>query len=346
VRPTLGLAPDIQPFSEAAFAVVDEDVEPSYWPGGLADPRSVTPLTVAGGGLTDTGTLAVRKTRYYRARLSIACPDNGIWRFRFPFSATVRNTNPIQSTHPCQPDLLLRGVPPGTTTLAVSSRGAEPRWALVSIRITDQNVAVPAVLQAMLDIPGRVIGIDGKPLPASDAAVTISGANSSLPSGQLTYPDKDHLLFRDAAWGTHRIEAQARAPDTYLSEIRYGGQRLTGSTFDPVAGAELEIVLARPAASISVTITRDGKPAAANVIVAPWPLHPDIISRSANLANPRGNAGGEFQLGGLAPGEYRVLVTAPGRMLWGEDLLRELDKAQRVTLQAGERRTLQLEVPR
>jgi hypothetical protein len=198
----------------------------------------------------------------------------------------------------------------------------------------------------MLDIPGRVIGIDGKPLPASDAAVTISGANSSLPSGQLTYPDKDHLLFRDAAWGTHRIEAQARAPDTYLSEIRYGGQRLTGSTFDPVAGAELEIVLARPAASISVTITRDGKPAAANVIVAPWPLHPDIISRSANLANPRGNAGGEFQLGGLAPGEYRVLVTAPGRMLWGEDLLRELDKAQRVTLQAGERRTLQLEVPR
>ena len=71
-RPERKDGEELLEYSDAAFKIVDQDVEPSYWPGGLPDRDGVLPVPVAGGASANVGTKTVRKKPYYRVRVTLA----------------------------------------------------------------------------------------------------------------------------------------------------------------------------------------------------------------------------------------------------------------------------------
>jgi hypothetical protein len=58
-------------FSEDELKVVDEGLQTAYWPEA-PDERSATPVRVSPGAPASLGTMRMRKTPSYRARVSMA----------------------------------------------------------------------------------------------------------------------------------------------------------------------------------------------------------------------------------------------------------------------------------
>jgi hypothetical protein len=282
---------------------------------------------VGAGARIDTGTITIRKVPYYRAHLKIDC--GGVAELR------IFLREQPESTHPCKPDLLLRGLRPGSTRLGVESTDSA-KWGTVELTISDKNISVPVVLAPAVEVRGRVITADGAAAPSGSVRLVIS--NTERPTSNVTQSEEGEFVHK-ASWGAQSVEARVLTADAYLSEIRYGGRRLTERTFDPVPGAELEVVLGRPAASLAATATRDGQVAPANVLAVRWPIDPKapLGTQITAISSPSG----------LAPGEYRV-VAIPFNARWeGEaEFRRLLESGQTVRLEPGEKRTLMLELPR
>src|SRR6185295_15936176 len=114
---------------------------------------------------------------------------------------------------------------------------------------------------------------------------------------------------------------------------------VTDGIITPIAGTQglLSIVIDDKAASISGAVAeRDKVPGRVTIVAVKWPLSPDATSPQA-LGNPNvsvpADDQGRFQIGGLAPGEYRVLaVTAASLSRVQPDIV---SRAEKVTLERG-----------
>src|SRR4051812_35054330 len=128
-------------YTDDGFSIVDEDVEPSFWPGGVPEAQMVLPITIEGGAIGNVGTITVRKVPYYRVRVTLNrdCEPNERWIFRLrPAGETL---GPVMDRYTeCHKDSLLTGVPPGSWDLAVWRGRDVDRWARTSVTITKENV--------------------------------------------------------------------------------------------------------------------------------------------------------------------------------------------------------------
>jgi hypothetical protein len=112
----------------------------------------------------------------------------------------------------------------------------------------------------------------------------------------------------------------------------------------------LEIVIDDKAATISGSVAERGKVAGPIMIVAvKWPVAPDSSSVSMLLRkskNAPADEQGNFQINGLAPGEYHVIgVTETAAMRLKPDILiRLLDRAEKVTLERGGSQSISLKI--
>jgi hypothetical protein len=229
-------------------------------------------------------------------------------------------------------------------------RRKEQHWAVASAEVTDHNVEVTMTMSAGADIIGRLVAADGAALPGKTTVVVTPvlrgwGFTTRVSDAGGTF--QIHSLPGDPS----QVSARDMGDSFYVKEVRYNGLPVTDGVFTPVSGpANLEIVIDDKAATISGSVAERGKVAGPIIVVAvKWPLAPDSPSVSMLLRksiNTPADEQGQFQINGLAPGEYRVIgVTETTAMRLNPDILiRLLDRAEKVTLERGESQSISLKI--
>ncbi|MEO8096139.1 MAG: carboxypeptidase-like regulatory domain-containing protein [Acidobacteriota bacterium] len=348
----------IMDFSEDDFKVVDEDFETTYWPGGVTDARSALPLNVAPGSPANIGTIRVRRVKYYRTHVSVAgpCPAGQKWEF------TVRRKEdtgrPVLSTSvPCRKELIIKNLRSGSYDLFLWSRrysndGRPERdsiWAATPLEIRDENSKAALTIAPGIDLTGRVIAAEGSKVPVlKNIRVMLRVEAAGGVVGEGAEIDLDGNLFVPSLpFERYRVSLMS-PPSHYVKEVRYGGVLVTDGRFTLVKGASFEFVLDEHPASIVGTITRNDKPVPAAA------LYVVKLPQEAQAVQWEGNSPwsyfvpvreGQFQLGGLAPGEYRIgAIPLELTLPTSEAELRHriATEGQRITLQRGEQKVVQL----
>jgi hypothetical protein len=337
IRPQAPLGQDIQAFTESAFESVDQDIESSYWPGGVPSAEQALPVTVAGGGIANVGTIVTRKAPYYRLRISLngGCAPNEFWTLRLLTSAQPIGGGTDRYT-PCREDALLAGIAPGSYTLAVSNGRKFDHWALAPFTITDKNTLVSLTFNDSPSLTGSLIAADGADLSKLGGATILIRPSAPLPAGS---PNEESdaagkFTFQRLPWKTQSISVRPLSPGTYVKEIRYNHQTLRTHEFDASAGAPMEIVLDSGAATLTGVLKKGDAASQGNVLLVaasettPSPLVFPPFSFSALTGTDV-----RFTISNIPPGDYRVITRPP--------LLLENEK---ITISRGEQKYVELKL--
>lgn len=156
-------------------------------------------------------------------------------------------------------------------------------------------------------VQGRVVTIGaGVSVPVSVNLHPVEMGRPDVSASIEGGPTNPLLVLRNVEAGRYKVEAIANNAENntwYVKSILYGGADLFREELTVVPGqaAPMEIVLRDDSAMLHGTVQSDENEAQAAVLVVPdyAPLDPKMI-----VANDRG----EFQLDGLAPGEYKVFA--------------------------------------
>jgi Carboxypeptidase regulatory-like domain len=335
-------------FSEGDLKTVDQDLESSFWPGG-GDERSAYPLPVNSGASLSVGTITARKATYYRAHLSVQsgdCAPGEKWNF------STRDTSGFFTQVSCRKDFLVRNLAPGSHSLVLSTnppRGEKQHWAVASVEVTDHNLEIALIMAPGADISGRLVAADGATLPPpgkTSVAVSLVLARLSFET-RVSDPGGTFRLVA-LPGDRNRISVNGLAGKFYLKEIRYNGLAVTDGIIKPMAGAPalLEIVIDDKAATISGSVAEREKVTDRVMVVAvKWPVSAEGLSVLMLSASAPADDQGRFQIGGLAPGEYRVLALTGDMLIsLNGDASRLLSNAEKVTLERGSSQSVSLKI--
>ena len=346
IGPERGSPEILRQFSKSDLKIVDEDLETSFWPS--------VPIPVRSGASLSVGTITVRKSAYYRAHLSVQpgdCEPDENWQLTIR-TGDAPGLGPSRQV-PCSGDFLVRNLLPGLHTFVLSTddqRRKEKHWAVASAEVTDHNLEVPMTMSAGADIIGRLVAADGAVLPGKTTLVVTPvlrgwGFTTLVSDASGTF--QIHSLPGDPS----QVSARDMGNKYYVKEVRYNGLPVTDGVFTPVSGpANLEIVIDDKAATISGSVAERAKVAGPIMIVAlKWPLAPNSSSVSMLLRksiNTPADEQGNFQINGLAPGEYRVFgVTETTAMRLEPDILiRLVERAEKVTLERSGSQSISLKI--
>lgn len=326
-------------YSEEAFQIVDEDIEPSYWPGGLSDQEGVLPVPVAGGGSGNIGAITVRKTRYYRVHVSLAgeCAANELWIYRILTEPRELISNPEQYGG-CRQEFLLTGLKPGSHTFAVWDRDVTA-WGLAQFTITNRNVEASLRLTPSIGVSGRVKAADGHKLEELGPVQVLLRPEQGLGASRMDNPvDVDGaFLYETVAWPRQLFAAQARKPGTYVKEIRYNGLPMRSPRVDMIPGAGFEVLVDSGAATLTGTIKGFD-----HMLVVRDGFEPFKIDHLPPFQF-MGAGESTVTVGNLPPGSYRVItvgVNSEDRIKTADELAARLARAQKVSLEINERKQI------
>lgn len=116
----------------------------------------------------------------------------------------------------------------------------------------------------------------------------------------------------------------------------------------PLAGApaQLDIVIDDQAATISGTVAeRDKATGQVMAVAVRWPLTAEGLSLLELSVRAPANDQGRFQIGGLAPGEYRVLALTQDMLTrLNGDVSRLVNNAEKVTVERGSSQSVTLKI--
>lgn len=256
---------------------------------------------------------------------------------------------------PCGKDFLVKNLAPGTSTFTLSTAGRPGeirRWASAPVEVSDRNIEITMTMSAGADISGRIVTADGTPLPPSSriGIATRSVGGRMAASEGATQDPNGKFLVRGVTAVQQQVMVMGLANNFYVKEIRYNGQIVADGIFTPIPGApgQLDIVIDDQAATISGTVAGVDRPGA-RIRVQVLKSPPEGVSLATLLG---GNASawvddqGQFQIGGLAPGEYRVFALTDALMirLMPEALLQFLSSAEKVTLERGGSQSVSLKI--
>lgn len=308
-------------FTEKDTQTVERDYETTYWPGGHGMDMAM-PVTLTSGATVDVGVLPVRKVPYYRAHVRVQGPncEDGDTIY---VTETVRTGQgsfvQALSSVPCGRELLVTGFAPGTYRLRFSIRGRtlETRGSpAVVFSIVNENIEVTAALTPGVTVDGVFLAAEGAKLPdltktkvslsASDLVGTMGSSPpvSPAPDGKFRIegvPPVDQMVWISGL-GT----------GNYIKEIRYNGVKVAADTVALESGGmgyTLTIVIDDKPGAVAGAVMSGDKPVSQPFVMArKWPP-PDGPMRSRwGVGTARGDDAGRFRIGGLAPGEYRVLA--------------------------------------
>jgi len=302
-------------FSEKDLKTVDLDFPHTYWPGGH-DAESATPVTVDPGATVSVGKISVKKIPHYRVHVRIppsTCGPNDMME-------VYDGTREISGSVRCRGDLLITGYPPGTyrLVLAVNGRSAADReMASVPFVIADENIEITASLDRGARIEGRFIAADSAAAPDYTKLSPRIDMIDMLPFADVVSPVKvdagGKFAFAGVFASRCRIEITGTGTSNYVKEIRYNGIPIHDNllSLDRSAAAHaLTVVIDDKPAAIGGSVTDGEKPVGkAFVIAAKWPLAEMPEGwRFQPTAMATADDQGNFQLAGLAPGEYRIVA--------------------------------------
>jgi hypothetical protein len=342
IGPRRGLPEILPQFSEADLKLVDEDLETSYWPS--------VPLPVSSGASLSAGTIIARRGFYYRVHLSVSgdCARDEKWAFTvIPASNNPSFVFPRQV--PCGKEFLVRNLTPGSYSFVVSSGplGKLKEWAVAVVEVTDKNMEIGLTMSPTVDVGGRLVDTEDVTLaPPGKTMITLAPVIPE-PTGvpTIAVDPAGKFLIRGLPGNRLRVEVRGLGGNFYVKEIRYDGKVAFDATITPVPGSPtpLEIVIDDKAATISGTVAeRDRVPGRVMVVAVRWPLSLEGLSLLQLGVSAPANDQGRFQIGGLAPGEYRVLaVTADSLSHVQLDIV---NRAEKVTLERGSSQSVSLKI--
>jgi hypothetical protein len=133
----------------------------------------------------------------------------------------------------------------------------------------------------------------------------------------------------------------------YIKEVRYGGVPIPDGRITLAPGAELEFLIDEQPASVSGTVTLNDKPTPIGVVfLVKLPVTgPGMPQMNAPYSFRVPVRDGQFQIGSLPPGDYRIgsiaidLLRSPNEADFRQ---RVATQGERITLQRGEQKTIQL----
>lgn len=349
---------ELAAFNEDGFKAIDEDVELSYWPGGLPSPEQVLPVTVAGGAIANAGTITIRKVPYYRVRVTYngECAPNERWIYRLglPVNGLVPGPEHYAS---CRKDGLLTRLAPGSYRLAIWSGRDIDRWALTSFTISDRNIELPLDFREPATVTGRVSTPPGGPGLAKLGPVQILLRSSeSLPSGKPYAEAKDgKFSFDKIPWKAQWISVSVQNSGTYVKEIRYNGLPLRSQALEVSNGATLDIVVDEGAATLNLILKNGEAPAFGLAMLVPASMTglPPIRApfEPFLFMNQTGASDGRINFFHVPPGDYRLLTASTSlseQFLDGDgsDLAARLQQAPTITLGRGEQKSMEVQLKR
>jgi hypothetical protein len=333
-------SPQIRPqFSEEDLKLVDEDLQVSNWPS--------VPVPVRSGASVSLGNIPLRKTAYYRAHLTVQvsdCTEGEEWMF----STTIGGFGP---SVPCGKEFMVQNLAPGSYsfTLATSGRTGERRWGSADAEVKDRNIPVVIAMSGGTDISARLLPAKGVTLPPGNITIAVSQVPRTFLGNQTTAKQPDgQFIIRALPAVHHQLSVNGLTKDFYVKEIPYNGLILSDGIFTPIPGAQgqLDILIDDHAGTIRGSLDGYDKAAARVMVVAvKWPLPAEIPSTQALLNTAAGTAAddqGRFQIGGLVPGEYRVLATTAGDLSMVQP--DTVSRAEKVIVERGGSQTISVKI--
>jgi hypothetical protein len=334
-----------QRFSEDDLKVVDEELEALFWPG-VPDPRSATPVRVGPGEPASLGTIRMRRTPSYRARVSmtgckaddlprliVSSPNDmfpGEERSEIPIAVLRAFSPPVSS---CE-DILVTGLKAGSYTFRLVTAQA---WAAAPVEVAAKNLDVTLTLSLGVNISGRIVAAEGASLPALDKVVIVlSGAETGATNSKASSLDSKGTFVAANVMGPgHHVNVTGLGNQYYVKEIRMDGHAMPDGVVRLYQGAQLEIVIDDQPAAITGTVNDGDKPFSQPLVfAAKWP------SLQTTLRPVTGDNDGTFQITGLEPGEYRVLAVQStplpdGQQISSSMLTKLWSEAEKVTVERG-----------
>jgi hypothetical protein len=305
-------------FTEKDTQMVERDYENTYWPGGHSMEMAM-PLTLTSGATVDVGVLPVRKVPYYRVHVRIPvsnCEAGDTMRV----TESVRtgrgfSIRPLASA-PCGKDLLVTGFSSGDYRLILWSSGRTGEnggTASVPFLIVDKNIEITAALAPGVSIDGVFMAADGAKLPdLTKTKISLHATDfvGSLGEGLAVPPTPDgKFRIEGVRLVDQMVLVSGLGAGNYVREIRYNGVKVGADVVTLESGdtaRTITIVIDDKPGSIAGAVMSGDKPVSQPYVIASkWP--PNFSSRMG-MATGRGDDTGRFRIGGLAPGEYRVIA--------------------------------------
>jgi len=174
------------------------------------------------------------------------------------------------------------------------------------VQVADQDVdavQVPLSEGAVVTGTVRIAGDDpGKPSPWPSLALAPAESQMEEEMAAEVRPDGkfriDHILP-----SRYSVRVSGLSDDLYVKAIRFEGRDITGEDLNLSSGVggTLEVLLSPGAAAISGVVRGAGGEAAAGATV-------QVCLGDDTVKYVRSDENGEYTVGGLAPGDYRVLA--------------------------------------
>jgi uncharacterized Zn-binding protein involved in type VI secretion len=344
--------------SEKDVDAVEQDFEETYWPGGHGIDAAL-PLPLPSGGALSVGVIPVRKVPYYRVRArfpGVNCGPGdkiGVGQFqRVQWSEQHLSIGEV----PCKEELAVTGFAPGAYRLmfGLARAQGEPERASVPFVIVDKNAEVIASLERPVMIEGRFVAAEGSKLPDVSTAIVMwdqSGGKLTDMSGPAKPDAEGKFQLTSFLDESRRLMVYRLGAGGYVKEIRYNGIPVKGDLIPLNKGAvtqSLTIVVDDKPAAIAGQVVSDHKPVSqAAVIVAKWPTPDPDTFLPADFSFTKTDEAGKFQLGGLAPGEYRIVAVSPLRLAEDppiEKVRQALAACRKIELRASGFESIELEV--
>jgi hypothetical protein len=337
----------------------DEVYIPVYHPDA-AGPDSALAVEVTAGNEVRSIDFRLRKTKGYRIHGRVAiggetegrmrpaqvmlAPQGGGSRFFPPRGGTIANA---------QGEFEVPAVPPGSYTLvAVVFENDTQLIGTAPVHVSGDDVeGVVIALAPGFEVTGTITA-EGNPadfdatrvnlnlMPAGDevAGMFMSGGGArGEKDGKFRIPR--------VAPSRYQVSAVTRLEGYYVKAIRYGNQDVLGQEFDLSGPSQLEIVLSPGAATLGGAVQdAKGNPASGALV---WLASKSAPNRQDLQKVATTDQNGNFELKGIAPGEYLVFAFEDAEMggLMDPESRKPFEgKASSVKLSERGRESLQIKV--
>jgi hypothetical protein len=218
------------------------------------------------------------------------------------------------------------------------------------VEVTDRNIELTMTMSSGADISGRIVTMDGTPLPPRSRIIITSRPLSGLRGGaQIAIQDPSgRFLIPSVTAERQRVEVMGLPSKFYVKEIRYNGQIIADGVFTPIPGApgQLDIMIDDQAANISGSVAgRDNLTGRVMVVAVKWPTSLEGLSLFQFSVSVPADDQGRFQIGGMAPGEYRIFALTEGSIVREiENAATLLNQAEKVKVERGSSQSISLKI--
>lgn len=346
---------------------------PVFFPG-VSSAQQAMELRIGPGDERLGLDFAVSMSRLVRIRGVLTGDQALLSSVRLFFNATGRRLEPLagitpRSTSRVTPygrEFEYNGVPPGTYTITAQAESqasgtASTHWASTDVVVDGAgDVQIGMDLQPALTFSGRLVAVDGTPLPADALKGTTvrfrpaNGMGQAASNGTLM----GNPIIRPATVderGAFRIAGVI--PNTFTLEVTPP----KGSTWQPVSAMlgtidlldtptlirdavdGVSVVLTNQATHLEGRLMTPEGDAAGALFMAVFPQDRALWTpTSRRIRSARAATDGHWSLEGLPPGDYCVVALsdlAPEELLLPEFLEQLTPLAIKVSLTSGERKT-------